>query len=27
MMENAKWREGERVNNLKKHRKEEELDR
>jgi len=27
MMENAKWREEERVNNLKKHRKEEELDR
>lgn len=27
MMENAKWREEERVNNLKKHRKEEELER
>lgn len=27
MMENAKWREEERANNLRKHRKEEELER
>lgn len=27
MMENAKWREEERANNLRKHRREEELER
>lgn len=27
MMENAKWREEERANNLRKHRKEEELEK
>lgn len=27
MMENAKWREEERANNLRKHQKEEELER
>lgn len=27
MMENAKWRDEERANNLRKHRKEEELER